>query len=111
MENTKELLGALIKEIRKARGLTQEQLAEKIDVDQKHVSRIELGKSFPSIVRLEKMADALNVPLMGFFDFLHLEEDDDVIVNLEAMLMELDGNSRKIAYRLIRAIIKALKDI
>lgn len=111
MENTKVLLGARIKEIRKARGLTQEKLAEMIDVEQKHVSRIESGKNFPTIDRLEKMSAALNVPLMGFFDFLHLEEDDDGVVNLEAMLMELDGNSRKLAYRLIRATIKALKDI
>lgn len=41
MKNTKELLGARIKEIRKARGLTQEQLAEMVDIEQKHVSRIE----------------------------------------------------------------------
>jgi transcriptional regulator with XRE-family HTH domain len=111
MENTKELLGARIKEIRKARGLTQEQLAEMIDVEQKHVSRIESGKNYPTIDRLEKISAALNVPLMGFFDFLHLEDDDEVAVNLEAMLMELDRDSRKIAYRLIRATIKALKDI
>lgn len=111
MNNTKVLLGTRIREIRKARGYTQEQLAEMIDIEQKHVSRIESGKSFPTIDRLEKMAVALNVPLMGFFDFLHLEEDDEGVVNLEAMLMELDGNSRKLAYRLIRATIKALKDI
>jgi len=111
MENTKALLGARIREIRKARGLTQEQLAEIIDVEQKHVSRIESGKNYPSIDRLEKIAAALNVPLMGFFDFLHLEDDHEVAVNLEAMLMELDRDSRKIAYRLIRATIKTLKDI
>jgi len=63
MENTKELLGAQIREIRKARGLTQEQLAEMIDVEQKHVSRIESGKNYPSIDRLEKMAAALNASL------------------------------------------------
>ena len=111
MENTKVLLGTRIKEIRKARGLTQEKLAEMIDVEQKHVSRIESGKNFPTIDRLEKMAAALNVPMMVFFDFLHLEEVDEGVVNLEAMLMELDGNLRKIAYRLIRATIKTLKDI
>jgi len=111
MENTKVLLGTRIKEIRKSRGLTREMLAEMIDVEQKYVSRIESGKNFPTIDRLEKMSAALNAPLMGFFDFLHLEDDDEVAVNLEAMLMELDGNSRKLAYWLIRATIKALKDI
>ncbi|MDD2337377.1 MAG: helix-turn-helix transcriptional regulator [Geobacteraceae bacterium] len=111
MENTKALLGARIREIRKARGLTQEQLAEMIDVEQKHVSRIESGKNYPSIDLLEKMAAALKVPLMGFFDFMHLQDDDESAVNLEKMLLELDRDSRKIAYRLIRATIKALKDI
>lgn len=111
MENTKALLGARIREIRKARGLTQEQLAEMIDVEQKHVSRIESGKNYPTIDRLEKMAAALKVPLMGFFDFMHLQDDDESAVDLEKMLLELDRDSRKIAYRLIRATIKALKDI
>lgn len=111
MENTKALLGARIREIRKARGLTQEQLAEMIDVEQKHVSRIESGKNYPTIDRLEKVAAALKVPLMGFFDFMHLQDDDESAVNLEKMLLELDRDSRKIAYRLIRATIKALKDI
>lgn len=111
MENTKALLGARIREIRKARGLTQEQLAEMIDVEQKHVSRIESGKNYPSIDLLEKMAAALKVPLMGFFDFMHLQDDDESAVDLEKMLLELDRDSRKIAYRLIRATIKALKDI
>jgi len=111
MENTKALLGARIREIRKARGLTQEQLAEMIDVEQKHVSRIESGKNYPTIDRLEKMAAALKVPLMGFFDFMHLQDDDESAVDLEKMLLELDRDSRKIAYRLIRATIKVLKDI
>jgi transcriptional regulator with XRE-family HTH domain len=111
MENTKALLGARIREIRKARGLTQEQLAEMIDVEQKHVSRIESGKNYPSIDLLEKMAAALKVPLMGFFDFMHMQDVDESAVNLEKMLLELDRDSRKIAYRLIRATIKVLKDI
>lgn len=111
MENTKALLGARIREIRKARGLTQEQLAEMVDVEQKHVSRIESGKNYPTIDRLEKMAAALEVPLMGFFDFMHLQDVDESALNLEKMLLELDRDSRKIAYRLIRATIKTLKDI
>lgn len=111
MENMKVLLGARIREIRNARGLTQEQLAEKIDVEQKQVSRIESGKNYPTIGRLEKMADALNVPLMGFFEFMHLQDDDESAVNLEKMLLELDRDSRKVAYRVIKATIMALKDI
>ncbi len=111
MKNTKELLGARIKEIRKARGLTQEQLAEMVDIEQKHVSRIESGKNYPTIDRLEKIAAALNVPLISFFDFLHLENDDERVVNIEEMIKELDEDSRKIAYKMIKAIINTLKGV
>jgi hypothetical protein len=65
----------------------------------------------PTIDRRENIAAALNVPLMGFFDFLHLEDDEESAMNLEAMLRELDKDSPKIAYWLIRATIKALKDV
>jgi transcriptional regulator with XRE-family HTH domain len=49
MRTTKECLGARIREIRKAEGnrFSQEQLAEKVDVDPRYISRIELGKCFP----------------------------------------------------------------
>lgn len=111
MKNTKELLGARIREIRKARGLTQEQLAEMVDIEQKHVSRIELGKNYPTIDRLEKIAAALNIPLISFFDFLHLEIDDEHAVNIEEMIKDLDEDSRKIAYKMIKAIINTLKSV
>ena len=111
MKNTKELLGERIREIRKARGFTQEKFAELVDIEQKHVSRIELGKNYPTIDRLEKMAAALHVPMISFFDYLHLGNNDERVANIEEMLKELDEDSRKIAYKMIKAIINTLKDV
>jgi len=110
MKHTRELLGERIREIRKTCGLTQEELAEKVDIEQKHVSRIELGKSCPTIDRLEKMAVAMNVPLSSFFDFMHLENNDERTASIEEMLRELNEESKKVAYKMIKAIIKTLKD-
>jgi transcriptional regulator with XRE-family HTH domain len=109
MKSTKILLGERIKEIRKTRGLTQAKLAEMVDIEQKHVSRIESAINYPSIDLLEKLQVALNVPLMSFFDFNHLENDDERVMHIEEMLKELDEDSRKLAYKLIRATIKTLK--
>jgi len=110
MNHTRELLGKRIREIRKARGLTQERFAEMVDIEQKHVSRIELGKSYPTIDRLEKMAIALDVQLSSFFDFMHLENNEERAASIEDMLHELSEDSRKMAYKMIKAIIKTLKD-
>ena len=63
MKTTKELLVARVKELRKARGLSQEQLAEMIEIEPKHVSRIEVVKSYPTLDRLERIAKALDVPM------------------------------------------------
>ena len=48
MNRIKELLGRRIKELREKRGYTQQQLAEKIGIDQRNLSKIECGITFPS---------------------------------------------------------------
>ena len=111
MKNRKELLGARIREIRKARGLTQEQLAEKVDVEQKHISRLEVGKNYPTIERLEKIADALQVPMVAFFDSTYLESTSERAKILEDLIKELDDGSQKIAYKIIKGVINSLKEV
>lgn len=92
MKSGKEKLGARIKEHRKARGLSQEQLAELIGIEQKHVSRLEVGKSYPTIDRLEKIALVLNVPMGSFFDTDSQSYDSEKASRLEQMIGELDSN-------------------
>jgi transcriptional regulator with XRE-family HTH domain len=110
MRTTKELLGERIRELRKFKGLTQEQFAELIEVEQKHVSRLELGKSFPTIERLEKIANALNVPLRELFDFIHLADQDTQALSIEEMLKELSTENQKIAYKVFSSIIRSLRE-
>lgn len=92
------------------RGMTQEQLAELVEVEQKHVSRLELGKSYPTIDRLEKIAEALNVPLRDFFDFIHLGDREMQAKSIDEMLRELDGEHQKIAYKIFRGIVRSLQE-
>ncbi len=55
--------GKRLKELRKSKGYTQQALAEKADIDEKHLSRIENGKYFPSFATLNKLLSALGVTL------------------------------------------------
>ena len=57
------MLGANIAERRKKLGWTQAELAERIGVDTETVSRFERGSNLPSLQRLEKLANALTMPL------------------------------------------------
>ncbi len=74
--NTKELLGLKVKEIRKLRKITQEKLAELIDVDSGYISKLEVGQNFPSIGTLEKIAKVLDVELYELFQFAVVKEID-----------------------------------
>lgn len=58
MDNQK--LGIFITELRKEKGLTQAQLAQKLNVTDKAVSKWERGVGFPDIKLLEPLADVLD---------------------------------------------------
>lgn len=56
-------IGTSIAKRRKELHLSQEQLAEKADISQTHISKIELGKDNPSLDLLERIAAALDCEL------------------------------------------------
>ncbi len=69
MSDFKKLLGNRIKTIRKARKLTQEQLAEYVNIGTPNISYIENGKFAPSIDTLQKIAQALKVEPYELYKF------------------------------------------
>ena len=62
-------LGSNIKEYRKAKKLSQNQLAELIDMSREHLACIETGKEFISLRKLFLIADVLGVSLKNLIDF------------------------------------------
>lgn len=51
----------MIKEYRKANKLTQEQLAEKLELSTRQVQRLESGTDIPSFPTLQKLVLVLNI--------------------------------------------------
>ena len=72
--NIKNLFGLKIKEYRKKKNLTQAQLAELVNVDDKHISCIESGKNFPSADLIERLATSLGVEPKDLFEFYYLQD-------------------------------------
>ena len=54
--------GYAVKKLRESRGLTQEKLAEKADLDRTYLSDIERGSRNPGIKNVAKLAKALGIP-------------------------------------------------
>lgn len=56
--------GAVIRKLRESKGMTQEDLADRIFVSSKAVSKWETGQGFPDISLLEPLADALGISVI-----------------------------------------------
>ena len=60
----KYITGAVIKRLRESKKMTQEELAEKISVSGKAVSKWETGQGFPDISLIEPLAKALSISVI-----------------------------------------------
>ena len=100
----KQLIGKRIKEIRKSKKLTQEQLAEYIGIETSSVSNIENGRYFPTAENLDKILQVLGVSPSELFMTEHNNKQDVLISELNQAMK----NNEKLT-RLIYKFYLALK--
>jgi transcriptional regulator with XRE-family HTH domain len=72
-----EQLGTRVKELRRRRGLTLEELAERAGVSRAMISKVERGEKNPTIVVTAKVAEGLGVTLS---ELLRVEERREIVV-------------------------------
>ncbi len=72
-------IGNFIYRKRKEKGLTQEQLAELLDINPKSISRWETGKNLPDTVLLKPLAHALDVSVEEILKGQEIEERVDPV--------------------------------
>jgi len=80
---TSEELGAKLKEFRKTRGLTQEQLAEKTGVSFQQIQLYESGRTRMNTDKLQLVALAISVPVAALFGEVEspLSPDEKKLLN------------------------------
>lgn len=61
------ITGTMIKRLREERQMTQAELAEKLMISDKTISKWETGKGYPDITLLESIADALGISVIELF--------------------------------------------
>ena len=106
--NIKKTLGEKIKRVRRQRGLTQEQLAEMIDIAPKNLSKIEVGSCFVTAETLEKLLVALNVTTEELFANDHIKAPKELLSEIYEQLDSIQNNQQKLEtiYKMISFIIK-----
>ncbi len=105
MASGNKLFGKRIRELREKNNLTQEKLAEILDLDYQTISRIETGYYFTSYENLEKFAKAFNVEIKALFETKHLEEELDFEKEIINMLKRATKEEKKLIYKIVNDII------
>src|SRR5207244_2891574 len=60
-------LGRRVRESRNRRGLTRKQVSQEADVSERHLAQLEAGEGNISVVLLQRIAEALHVPIASLF--------------------------------------------
>jgi transcriptional regulator with XRE-family HTH domain len=60
---TLEQFSMVLRQLREERGFSQEQLAERADLNRSYLGEVERGRAVPSIVTVSKLAGALDIRL------------------------------------------------
>ncbi len=102
--NTKQLIGAKIKELRKRKKITQEKLSEAVGINPRQMVRIEMGESFPTLENLEKIALVLGITVQDLFCNDSYEQRDILQQKITSKLNEFDDKTIKIIYSLVMNI-------
>lgn len=104
----KRELGKKIKQLRKKQCLTQEQLAEKINVSPRAISGIELGEYYPKAETLDKIINLFDITTEELFanedllprEILHKK----LLQNIETIAQ--DEYKLRLCYNIVKSILK-----
>lgn len=106
MDVNYEDIGRRIRKARLAKGLTQEQLAEKIEVGVTHLSHIETGNTIPSMKVFIAIVNTLDVSA----DALLCDNLNHARDAFTGEMAEILASCNEIEVRVIADISKALKE-
>ncbi len=96
-------IGGLLKELRKNKGLTQEQLAEEFNVSRRTVSRWETGSNLPDLDLLILLADFYEIGLRELLDGeMNTEEKKQENQEVEEAVLKAAEYSNEVKLKLTR---------
>lgn len=99
-------VGRRIKQAREAKGLTQEQLAEKVSLSASHMSVIERGVKPPKLETFVDIANVLNVDANSILTDVLSVSNEIVSTQISARLSALPSAKQKKILRVLDTLIQ-----
>ncbi len=91
--------GAFVAQMRKEQGITQKELADRLNVTDKAVSKWETGKGFPDVKLLEPLTQALGVSLVELMQGKRQEAKILTVAEADAAVSQAMGQSERTTAR------------
>jgi len=103
--NDSERFGQRLRTVRESAGFKQVQLAQLLDVDSKHLSRLERGKVNPSFEIIFRIARTLKISPSLLFEFDDPESDPKILKKkIQQLLDPLDREQLQLTRRLLKTV-------
>lgn len=94
MVAVQDAFGKRLRDIRRRKDLTQEQLADLSGLSIQYVGEIERGKRNPSLTTIETLAKALTLPITDFFELQEFQIDPkDIKAKLISQIENADDET------------------
>lgn len=98
------IIGERLKKARTDKGLTQEKLAEKLDVSIAFLSRIERGSSHISLKRLSQICDILEISEGSILNGSSNNSNTYLSSEFNKLLKDMSPDKQKLIYKIIKVI-------
>ena len=100
----KKQIGARIKQLRQAKGFSQELFAEKLGIATRTLCGIEVGKNFFTSDTLEKILTVLDITPQDLFKINHLKPQEDLVEEIISTIKSItDREKIETLYKIIKS--------
>lgn len=109
-----EKIGKFILEMRKQKGLTQKELAEKVGISDKTISKWECGNSMPDISYLEALCSSLNISVNELLSGQCLTGEsysEKAEENIMALMKENESNRKEGIGKIVLGMLLAFVSV
>ena len=108
MKTDYSLIGERIKFWRQQRSLTQEQLAEMVELTPGFISLIETGKKRVSLETLLSVCRALNVTTNDLLVGNQIRQESDYNTEFSELTVKLNDSERHLVFEITKAVCKTI---
>lgn len=98
----KDIFAKKLKEIRKGKNLTQDEVCDKCDIDVSNYSKIETGKILPSLGSLYKIAKGLDIEINELFEFEYFSKEAELDAKIQAIYKNYSLKEKQFLYKIMR---------